>query len=61
MLLSQYLKKYRITKREFAEKIGVTNIAIWHYISGRRIAPPERAKKIEEESDGLVKAHEIRG
>lgn len=61
MLLREYLKKYRITKKEFAQKIGVTNIAIWHYMAGRRTPSLERAKKIEEESDGLVKIHEIRG
>lgn len=35
MKLKDYLEKHKIGRREFAEKLGVTDTAVTHWLNGR--------------------------
>lgn len=61
MKIEEYLKKYRITKVEFAKRLGVNKSTVWNYISGRTRPTVSMAKKIDKESDGLITIKELRG
>lgn len=56
MRLSEYFQKYGIMKSVFAKKIGISPTAIQHLLNGQ-IPRLDRALKIEEVTEGCVKAN----
>ncbi len=60
MKLKDYLRKYKITVREFADRVDVGSSTIASYLGGWRQPSSRRAKRIEKESDGVVKVADVR-
>lgn len=60
MLLREYLEKYQIKPRLFAERCGISLRSVRNYMSGGR---PVRiiAERIEKETGGRVTIEELRG
>ena len=61
MKLREYLQKYRITRKEFSQRVGVSDASIYNYLFGRKNPTQKIAERIEKESDGLVTVFELRG
>lgn len=59
--LAAYLEEHDVSRREFAEKIGVTEGMVGHYLSGRRVPHLKRAFLIEQVTKGAVPAKEWQG
>lgn len=61
MKLSNYLSSMpRGGKSAFAKRIGISNSFLWQIASGKSQIPPEVAKKIEQQTKGIVKKSELR-
>lgn len=58
MNLSDYLKTTR--QADFAERLGVTQGAVSHWINGRVRVPAERVLDIERATGGKVSRHDLR-
>ena len=58
MKLEQYLEKYKISRGDFAKKIGVSTPTIYYYISGR-IPRQKTIEKIYQETKGKVTADDF--
>jgi transcriptional regulator with XRE-family HTH domain len=54
MDIGAYLKKYKMTQKELAEKSGISPSAIQHYVSGLRLPTLPAAIKIVEATKGEV-------
>lgn len=50
----------RVTQGEFANQLGVTQGLVHQWISGRTRITAERAKQIEEVTEGKVSRHDLR-
>src|ERR1700677_3860502 len=61
MDLRRYLTRYRITIKRCSEEVGISQSAIWHYMSGRRRPCQRNAEALENWSDGLVTVLQSRG
>ncbi len=59
MNLKDYLKLYNITKLNFSESLGISNVSLSRYISGERLPEKKILKKIFEISGGLVDANDF--
>lgn len=66
MDIQTYLKDKALSQEAFAKKLGVTQGAVWQWMEwledsgkGTRITA-ERAKQIEEATDGEIGKHELR-
>jgi Helix-turn-helix. len=46
MNLKDYLKLYNITKLNFSESLGISNVSLSRYISGERLPEKKILKKI---------------
>ena len=54
MLLNEFLKKQRITKKSFSQKIGVSKVAVSYYCSGKIKPCYQIMEKIFENTGGKV-------
>ena len=59
MRLSEYLKKHKLTQKDFAEKVGVARPQITRIISKKRNPSPHLMKKIEEATEGEVTMQDL--
>ena len=59
MMLSQYLKKHRVTQEEFGRSIGVKRLSVSRYINGERIPSPKTAKRIVKVTKGAVQLKDL--
>lgn len=60
MKLKDYLKKYKITIPEFAKRTDMSPNTLASYMCGWRQPSLKTAKRIEKESDGVVKVADMR-
>lgn len=56
MSLDEYLKGAKLTRKEFASRIGVKPVSVYRYIVGERFPKPQVLAAIERETGGAVKA-----
>lgn len=54
MLLNDFLKKQKITKKSFSQRIGVSSVAVSYYCSRKRIPCYRIMEKIFESTGGKV-------
>jgi DNA-binding transcriptional regulator YdaS (Cro superfamily) len=59
MKLDEYLFRSKISKKDFALKIGVSREHIHAMISGKRQPSPKLAKKIQDATKGEVTKEEL--
>lgn len=57
MKLKKYLAQFAIKQKDFARKIGVTDVAITNYCFGNRMPKPPVMRKIFDATGGLVDAN----
>jgi predicted transcriptional regulator len=55
MKLAQYLSNKRIPQSDFANRIGVTQVAVSRYVTGLRTPSLDLILKIERATKGAVK------
>jgi len=60
MNLQIYLEKNALSQEQFAKKVGVTQGAVWQWLSGETRITAERAVQIEQITDGQVSRHDLR-
>jgi DNA-binding transcriptional regulator YdaS (Cro superfamily) len=60
MDIETYLKREKISQAEFAKRLGVTQGAVWQWMSGDARITAERAIQIETETCGKVKRGHLR-
>ena len=61
MTLKEYIFRKRIKKEDFANLLGVSASTVEAYIYKRRRPIMERAKEIQELTEGKVTIEELRG
>lgn len=61
MKLKEYLEKYRIKPVEFAVRCGISPASVYAYLGGKAKPHKSTAKRMEKETDGLVKVEELIG
>ena len=54
MNLATYLSERKISDARFAELIGVSQVAVTRYATGKRVPRPEHMKRIREVTAGQV-------
>ncbi|MEK7339172.1 MAG: helix-turn-helix transcriptional regulator [Candidatus Rhabdochlamydia sp.] len=59
MKLAEYLFRMKMTKKDFAEKLGISRGHLQHILSGTKNPSVKLAKKIEEETRGKVSKAEL--
>jgi len=59
MNLRAYLKKHGLSQSAFAGKIGVTQGAVGHWVTGRHPVTPKWASRIVSKTRGEVTLHDI--
>jgi transcriptional regulator with XRE-family HTH domain len=59
MRLSEYLFRMKMTKKDFAEKLGISRGHLQHILSGIKNPSVKLAKKIEDETGGKVTKEEL--
>lgn len=66
MDIRAYLEKHQLSQEQFAKRLGVSQGLIWQWMEwhanpnkGTRITA-ERAKEIEEKTDGEITRHDLR-
>lgn len=59
MILSDWLKQQKITRRDFAQRIGVTPIMVTYYCAGKTWPDRPVMQKIEAATDGAVTANDF--
>lgn len=57
MKLKNYLAMSAVKQKDFAEKIGVSEVAVTNYCYGNRVPKPPVMRKIFEATGGLVDAN----
>jgi transcriptional regulator with XRE-family HTH domain len=57
--LEAYLDETKLTRAQFAEKIGVTSEAVRRYLAGSRIPSREKMAEIHTATGGLVTANDF--
>lgn len=60
MTLNEYLNKHGLTQSEFAVALGVTQGAVWHWLSGRKPVSAESCIAIERLTAGEVRCEDLR-
>lgn len=55
-----YLDKNRLSQEQFGALIGVSQGLVWQWLNERTQITAERAKEIEEKTNGAIKRHELR-
>lgn len=60
MRLSEYLNLPHVTQASLAQRLGVSQGAVSHWLNGRSTITAERAKEIEAATDYLVTRYELR-
>lgn len=58
--LRAYIKRHRLSQEEFAVQLDVSQGMVWQWLNGRRRVSAERAKQIEEVTDGEIMRSQIR-
>jgi len=61
MNLKDYFAKYRVSKEEFAVRVGISFGAIANYLRGYRRPTQAIAQRIERETGGRVTVMTLRG
>ena len=61
MKLIKWLIKSDISKKEFAERIGISESLVYHYLSGKRYPSSSTARKIMEATNGAVTPNDFIG
>jgi len=61
MLLPYYMSKYKIERKEFGKRVGISRRTLENYLYGFRKPIQAIAERIERETDGLVTVLELRG
>ncbi len=59
MKLDEYLFKTKTTKKDFAEKVGISRGYLQHILSGLKNPSVKLAKQIEEVTGGKVSKEEL--
>jgi len=60
MELAKYIRStLGVTQASFAKELGVTQGLVWQWLNGRTKITPERAKQIEQVTQGAVTRHDI--
>lgn len=59
MNLSDYLSENSISRAEFAERIGVSEVSICRYVMKKRVPRPEQLRRIREATGGAVTANDF--
>lgn len=59
MKLDEYLFRMKTTKKDFAEKVGISRGYLQHLLSGIKSPSVKLAKKIEEATGGKVTKEEL--
>ena len=57
--LDEYLFKTKMTKKDFAEKLGISRGHLQHILSGTKNPSVKLAKQIEEATGGKVSKEEL--
>lgn len=60
MNITEYLRREKLSRAKFAEKLGVSPTAVLLWQSGARNPSPKKAKLIEEITGGAVTRAELR-
>lgn len=60
MKLIEYIKEANLSYKEFAEKIGTTEMAVRYYVKGR-VPTPKIMRKIIEATAGTVRPNDFYG
>lgn len=60
MNLKTYLKRKRLTQAAFAKEVGVTQGAVWQWITDKQQISAEKAILVERATGGMVPRHEMR-
>jgi len=60
MNMHQYLKESGLSQQEFADRLGVTQGNVGHWLHSRHRITAERAIQIEEATHGAVTREELR-
>ncbi len=60
MTLIEYLRENQVTQAAFAARLGVTQGLVSQWLNGTTVITPERAKSIEDATEGAVRRHELR-
>lgn len=59
MKLVDYLEKYSVNKKAFAEKIGIHHVAFYRIVTGKQQPTLKTALKIEEATNGQVNCRDL--
>lgn len=59
MNLDEYLKDEKITAQEFSRKLGVSHVAVHHWVTGARRPNARHTLAIEEITEGRVTARDL--
>lgn len=59
MKLPEYLFRMKTTKKDFAEKLGISRGHLQHILSGTKNPSVKLAKQIEEATEGKVTKEEL--
>lgn len=60
MDLSTYMREHALPQSALAERVGVSQSMVSHWLTGRKQVTPEKAKAIELVTHGAVQRHELR-
>lgn len=60
MQLSEYLKSEKVSQKELARRVGVTQGMVWQWLNERRRISAERVIDIEIATNGRVQRHDLR-
>lgn len=59
MKLSTFLQERELSRRKFADMVGISKEAVHYYLHGKRFPRPETLRRIAEATDGLVTANDF--
>jgi DNA-binding transcriptional regulator YdaS (Cro superfamily) len=60
MDLATYLKTHGVSQSDLADRVGVSQGMVSHWLGGRKGITAERARDIEIATNGVVQRHELR-
>lgn len=60
MKLTEYLAKEKISQKQFADRVGVTQSMVWQWLNKKRGIAAEKVIPIESATEGKVSRHDLR-
>lgn len=60
MKLHDYLQSRRVTQTELADRLGITQGAVWQWLAGRKPVSAESCIAIERVTEGEVRCEDLR-